>query len=72
MGLISMGSQYVVTDLSFSESVMYYNGQDPTRVPVGPFDSQDEANDWAQAHIRLHSKSGGSWRSAPILDSEML
>lgn len=57
--------QYAVVELSLS-MVLIDGGQDthPEQVPVGPFATREQANEWAS--LKVTAAGGGSWEVAPM------
>lgn len=70
MGEVAQAVKFVITSLSIDE-VRLYNGNHPERTPVGPFDSREEAWDYATALQKKYGSGGGSVEVSPLHEPEV-
>ena len=60
--------KFVITDLSIDDVRVVHSRHHPEATPVGPFDSREEAWEYARAVQAKYGTGGGSVTVAPLID----
>lgn len=73
MGEVAQAVKFIITEMNIDRLVRTWgDGKHPERTPVGPFDSREEAWDYAHAMQKKYGSGGGSVEVSPLYEPEDL